>query len=89
MKKVKHRSGKAGLPPGSLIHVGEQLAATSTMNLFVYNELTVEERPLAGLGEYTDHDPEKCVAWLDIDGLSSDSMLTTIGERFNLHPLLL
>jgi len=28
-------------------------------------------------------------AWLDIDGLNSDKVLLAVGERFNLHPLLL
>jgi len=89
MKKVRNRSGKAGLPPGSLVRVGGDGLGRTTMNLFVYNPETVTERSMTSITEYTDPDPERTHAWLDIDGLSSEKLLLNIGERFNLHPLLL
>lgn len=90
MKKVSSRAGKAGLPPGSLIHVGDDVPGrNTTLVLFVYNADTITERSLKEMQEYVDIDPERESAWLDIDGLNSETLLTTIGERFNLHPLLL
>ncbi len=89
MKKVKSRSGKAGLPPGSLIHVGEASPTTTTLKLFTYNTELVHERPLASVAECVDVENDKHVAWLDVDGLNSEGLLATIGERFHLHPLLL
>lgn len=89
MKKVRSRSGKAGLPPGSLVRVGEEGILPATINLFVYNPETVTERSLTAISEYVDADPDRLIAWLDIDGLNSERMLMSIGERFSLHPLLL
>lgn len=89
MKKVKNRSGKAGLPPGSLVSVGGDGSVQTTIKLFVYNPEAVTERTMASIAEYADCDPDRFNAWLDIDGLNSDKLLLSIGERFSLHPLLL
>ncbi|MBK8497493.1 MAG: magnesium and cobalt transport protein CorA [Flavobacteriales bacterium] len=90
MKKVKSRAGKAGLPPGSLIHVGDDdLSQPLTIDLFVYNAEELSEQSLSSIADYVDHDLTKRTAWLNIDGLNSEQLLSTIGERFNLHPLLL
>ena len=89
MKKVKNRSGKAGLPPGSLVSVGVDGSELTTIKLFVYNQETVAERSMTSIAEYTDCDPDRFNAWLDVDGLNSDKVLLSIGDRFHLHPLLL
>ncbi|MBK9177755.1 MAG: hypothetical protein IPM46_15770 [Flavobacteriales bacterium] len=90
MKKVSSRAGKAGLPPGSLIHVGhDDLSRSMTIDLFTYNAQEVSERSLNSIADFTDIDPAAHTGWLNIDGLNSERMLSAIGERFNLHPLLL
>lgn len=90
MKKVSSRSGKAGLPPGSLIHVGDDdLSGSMTIDLFLYNAQEVSERGLESIADFTDIDPSSHTGWINIDGLNSERMLSAIGERFNLHPLLL
>lgn len=89
MKKVRSRSGKAGLPPGSLVRVGEPGLVQTTINLFAYDPETYIERSLTAISEYADPDPERLNAWIDIDGLNSERLLMSIGERFSLHPLLL
>lgn len=89
MKKVNKRSGKRGLPPGSLVHVGEPANERASILVFRYNaERYEEQRPadLKGLGAVP---PENTVLWLDIDGLTSDELLMQAGDLFGLHPLLL
>ncbi|MCC6938845.1 MAG: magnesium/cobalt transporter CorA [Flavobacteriales bacterium] len=89
MKKVGSRSGKAGLLPGSLIHVGDALPTGTSLVEFVFSAEAYEERKLGSISERKETDPTKQVSWLDIDGINSERMLSAIGERFNLHPLLL
>lgn len=89
MKKVKSRSGKAGLPPGTLVRVGDELPEATTMRLFAYNAEEVSETSMTGLPDIQEKDAERVVSWLDIDGLNSERLLSAIGERFGLHPLLL
>lgn len=89
MKKVRSRSGKAGLPPGSLVGVGDASKGLSKITLFTFNNEGYEEKQLVGVADLHLPDPKERVSWLDIDGLDDDKMVMQTGERFNLHPLLL
>jgi magnesium transporter len=89
MKKVNSRSGKAGLPPGSFIHVGEGDPSLSNTKLFVYNETGFQERSGVDITTFVQSDPDSAVTWIDVDGLMDDRLLRSLGERFDLHALLL
>jgi len=90
MKKVKRRSGKTGLPPGSLVHVGEEIPGRASIRLFKFDAEGYDERTLGALTpEVLSEVVEPHTYWLDLDGLVADPTLTAVGERFNLHPLLL
>lgn len=89
MKKVRSRSGKAGLPPGSIVRVGSTRTSPSLISLFTYNAETYAEHVLKGLDEMPPTDNGNSITWLDIDGLDDDAMIRAAGERFGLHPLLL
>ncbi len=89
MKKVRRRSGKSGLPPGSLVSVGDRSIARASIGLFVYNADEVRELALADLSQMQAVDPARHSIWLDIDGLGDDTVINKVGERFGLHPLLL
>ncbi len=55
MKKVKTRAGKAGLPPGSLVHVGDDdLSRPMLIELFTYNAQEVAEKRLQSIDEFED-----------------------------------
>jgi len=41
---AKKRSRKAGLPPGSLVHIGEQKIETTRIHVFHYDEQRLEEK---------------------------------------------
>jgi magnesium transporter len=89
MKKVRSRSGKAGLPPGSIVRVGNTRTSPSLISLFTYNAETYSEHVLKGLDEMPPPDNGNSITWLDIDGLDDDALIRAAGERFGLHPLLL
>jgi magnesium transporter len=89
MKKVKSRSGKVGLPPGSMIHVGDGEATRSSLRLFTFDASGFEERTLGDLNECRSVISEQRVTWIDHDGLTSELILQQAGELFDLHPLLL
>lgn len=88
MKKVRERSGKAGLPPGSLVHVGEGEDRSASMHLFRYDAMEVAESKPNRLGDVPIDAPPGTNFWLNIDGLSDDAVMRDAAERFGLHPLL-
>lgn len=87
MKRVKRRSGKMGLPPGSLVVVAEETAARADLRTFVFNEEGYTENEHSSVDSIQPPQPGM-VYWLDIDALGDGQLVARIGERFGLHPLL-
>lgn len=89
MKKVRTRSEKAGLPPGSFVGVDDGSGSNTTIRLFEYNAEKVVEQQLTTIAGYIENESGCDNAWIDIDGLNNEQLMLAIGERFNLHPLLM
>jgi magnesium transporter len=88
MPRLTHRvSQKKGMPPGSLIHVGEKKTAETKLTLISYDE--------EGFSEFSTDSTEKLIAkadsgrvnWINIAGLSNTGIINEIGRHFDLHPL--
>ncbi len=88
-KKSPGRTGKIGLPPGSLFHTGEQKVETVRLTEFRYDEDNViEESPDPHTGSLP-VPRKKDVTWLNLDGLHDIPVIERIGHAYGLHPLLL
>jgi len=88
-KPKKLRSRKAGLPPGSLVHIGEVKTAKPAISVLDFgpDSLTESELPdTASLAAYT---RQNANLWGNIYGLRDPADLTAIGTTFQLHPLVL
>lgn len=89
-KPSKRRSLKTGLPPGTMVHVGERKVDRVVIDVIEYNEHEIKERRI--------DDPDTCraymdnrdsVAWINVVGLHDIPTLEKIGQTFNIHPLTL
>ncbi len=88
MKLVAKRSRKTGLPPGTLVHIGENKTGKVTIATFNYAGTRCDERqdpPLDGLAPPTDGS----VTWVDVGGVHKMEVLESFGKQFQLHSLLL
>jgi magnesium transporter len=85
----KKRSAKTGLPPGSLIHIGEQHAAQAKVTLIEYDESRFTEKEVATLEGMLPAKDAQTVSWIHIDGLHDIPLLEQLGKLFGLHPLTL
>lgn len=83
------RSTKAGLPPGSLVHIGRVYRHTTSVSVFTYNDETYKERFCNTLDDCLAYRNSDSVTWINVDGIQDLSLLELLGERFNLHPLVL
>ena len=88
MKLVQKRSKKSGLPPGTLVHIGERRAETVTMAVFNYAGARCDERTVLN-PEDVQPPPDESVTWVDIGGVHKVEILEAFGRQFSLHPLLL
>lgn len=85
----KHRARKAGLPPGSLVHLGEVKTAASDLSLIEYDDGGLAEVKFADVVAWQAHAPQHATQWLNLHGLQDTALLREIGARHGLHPLVL
>jgi magnesium transporter len=85
---TKSRSRKAGLPPGSLVHIGERHRERPRMTLLSVGPDGVEERAIATVSDCPPRVPG-LLTWLNFDAMHDPALLREIGARYGLHPLVL
>ncbi|MDZ4198267.1 MAG: magnesium/cobalt transporter CorA [Kiritimatiellia bacterium] len=87
---LQGQSRKHGLPPGTIVYVGETPLQEPRIHLIRYNENTSSEADLgiAELQRLPRNDPG-WIRWLNIDGLSRIELLEKTGDLFGIHLLTL
>ena len=88
-KLVKKISKKAGLPPGTLVHVGEDQKEKVKLRLIDFTEDQFEEKELHTIFESFPYKDKESVTWLDIVGVHEVDVIGALGKHYSLHPLLL
>lgn len=82
-------AGKSGLPPGSLIHVGDVSDPVSNISVTDYNKGKFEQRKLQSIEEIIQYKDSDTVTWVTIEGLANVAIVERIGEIFGIHQLVL
>ncbi len=88
-RTTKKRSSKAGLPPGTLVYVGEKKVETVRITFIDYDEQSFEEKQVTKIEECLKLKDTPTVSWINIDGLHDIELLEKLGKGFELHPLVL
>ncbi len=86
---IKKISKKAGLPPGTLVHVGKVKDGTVKITIIDYDEKHFEERKVKKVEEFLPFKDKPTVTWINIDGIHQVDIIETIGKHFGVHPLVL
>jgi magnesium transporter len=92
MSKVEHRvSKKTGLPPGSLIYIGnERLEKVKiTMTLMDYDSDNMEEKEIKDLNECIPYIDKSTTTWINVYGIHDVSIIESAGKIFGIHQLAL
>ncbi len=85
----KKRSDKAGLPPGSLVHIGKQREDAVTIDLIEFSAETVNERRVDDLTELRVCKEPGVVSWINVNGIHDTEIVRQLGEVFGIHALVL
>jgi magnesium transporter len=83
------RSGKSGLPAGTLVHLGERKTEHAAVALIEYGPDALTETHFDSLDACRTCIPNGPRFWLNVHGLHEPDVLQEIGRRFKLHPLVL
>ena len=86
---IKKRSKKAGLPPGTLVHIGEKKVERAKITIIDYDEAQFKEEEIERVEECFPFRDKPYVTWINIDGIHQVAILEKLGKHFGLHPLLL
>jgi len=86
---MKKRSRKAGLPPGTLIHIGERKTEEVKITIMDYDETQLQEKEAKTFDECIPYKNRPTVTWINVDGIHQVETLEKLGECFGVHPLTL
>lgn len=85
-RKRKKRYRKAGMPPGSLVHIGEPVEGRPTIKAVRYSETDIAEFSPETVDDSLRVD-EDHILWVNVGGVHDPELVRAIGERFGIHPL--
>ena len=86
-RALRSRRAKAGLAPGTLVHIGDISGVAAKSVLTAYNEQSLSEKPVL-----TDDIPsadDSKVVWINVEGIQDVALVEKIGETYGLHRLVL
>ncbi len=87
---IKRTSVKAGLPPGSLVHIGDLSTDTPLFHAIRYNAASAVEIELTQPDHIKEaYKPEEGILWVDVIGLNHLDTIEALGKLFAIHPLVL
>ncbi len=82
------RSQKAGQPPGTLLHIGQEYDRATRIVLIDYTATQFQERIIENIEDILPFRDSQSVTWINVDGLHDTSTIEKIGNHFGLHPLI-
>jgi magnesium transporter len=88
-RTLRKRSQKAGLPPGTLVHIGRQRAEKAKITVIDYDETQFVEESFDSIEACFAFRDKPTVTWINIDGIHQAEIIEKMGACFNLHPLVL
>ena len=80
-------SRKAGLPPGTPLHVGERKVGAVRLRAMSYDRDTFREKEGITVTEALRELERPETTWIDVVGIHDEGVLSEIGEAQGLHPL--
>jgi magnesium transporter len=90
MPRLTHnRSRKAGLPPGTPVHIGERKAGAPRVSLVHYDGEHLAEEEVQDIPACRIWLSQPGVTWINVEGVHQIDLLEKFGTAFDLHPLVL
>lgn len=84
--RTQHKTASA---PGTMIFTGEKKEEKPRIRVIDFDGGDLRERELETVDECAAYHETDSVSWINIDGLHDTQMLSELGARFGLHPLVL
>lgn len=86
---LRKRSRKAGLPPGTPVHIGVPQSGEPHVTLIHYDETHLSEETVQDITSCSTWRDKPGVTWINIEGVHRTELLEQLGRIFDLHPLVI
>ncbi len=84
---LTRHSTAAGLPPGTVVYLGDRRVEQARITVIDYNADQLNEAVLPSEDECRAYVGRSTVTWINVVGLHDTELLQKIGDLFRLHPL--
>ena len=88
-KLVKKRTQKSGLPPGTLIHIGEKRTEKVKIRIMDYSDMGLKEMEADTIETCFPFKDKPTNTWINIEGIHDVRVLERLGECYGFHTLIL
>ena len=86
---IKKSANTRGLPPGSVVHVGEKKTEKVKISVMDYTIEKFDEKEVKKVEECFSFKRKPSVTWINVDGLHDIEVIKRLGDCFEIHPLVL
>ena len=86
---TKKMHEQAGLPPGTLVHIGEKKVEKVRISVIDYAEGHFQERVVDTVEECFPFRDKPTVTWINVDGVHDLDVVEKLGGCFGIHPIVL
>ena len=86
---MKKRSKKSGLPPGTLVHIGEQKTDKTTITVIDYDENNFSEIEIKSVDDCLNYKTKPTITWINVEGIHDVQVMGKLGNFYSIHPLAL
>ena len=86
---IKRRPRRVGLPPGTLVHIGERKAEKVRIRIIDYDGERFEEMEAKTVEESFPFRDKPTLTWINVDGIHDPEIIEKLGKHFAAHPLIL
>jgi magnesium transporter len=82
-------SKKLGMKPGAVVYVGRDRAETVAIDVIDYSDSEHSVSSNVSIEDADKYRGSKTISWLNVDGIHDPTLVEKLGERFDIHALVL
>ncbi|TKD71840.1 magnesium/cobalt transporter CorA [Pseudalkalibacillus hwajinpoensis] len=83
----KNRTQKKGMPPGSLVYIGDEKTEKVTVTAFEFDDQEINEYQDISMEKLREVFHSEKVTWINVDGVHNVQLVDEISKMIGLHPL--
>lgn len=89
ISKILPKTGHKSSIPGTVRYVGKKRKERVKLHIMNYNEKDFSEKTLKSVTDEFQFKGKDLVTWLNVTGVHNENIIHDIGNKFEIHPLVL